>query len=104
MRPFDAVIFDFGGVVVSSPFSVMAAMGEAGGHSREEILDLMVGPYDEDTDHPWHRVERGEIALAEFRAWLEEESLRRGITLERPEGGTYGQMTVQEPVVECIRG
>ena len=24
----------------------------------DEALELMLGPYAEDTDHPWHRVER----------------------------------------------
>jgi hypothetical protein len=27
-----------------------------------------MGPYHEDTDHPWHRLERGEVTLAEARA------------------------------------
>ena len=59
---YDAVIFDFGGVLASSPFELIRAGGFAAGHDGDEVLEMMLGPYAEDTDHPWHRVERGEIA------------------------------------------
>jgi putative hydrolase of the HAD superfamily len=62
-----AVLFDFGGVYTSSPFSVFAeAAGELGA-SPERVQDIVFGPYDRDTDHPWHRLERGEIPLLEAR-------------------------------------
>ena len=32
------------------------------------VLPILMGPYHEDTDHPWHRLERGEVTLAEARA------------------------------------
>jgi epoxide hydrolase-like predicted phosphatase len=100
---FDAVLFDFSGVVTTSAFGLIAALGETGGHSREEVLDLFLGPYDRDTDHPWHRVERGELAMAEYGAWLVPEAAARGISLDRAGGGLLSQMEVQEPVVACIR-
>jgi epoxide hydrolase-like predicted phosphatase len=31
------------------------------------LLPILMGPYHEDTDHPWHRLERGEITLVEVR-------------------------------------
>jgi epoxide hydrolase-like predicted phosphatase len=31
------------------------------------VLELVFGPYDADTDHPWHRLERGEISLVDAR-------------------------------------
>lgn len=31
----------------------------------EEAVRLMMGDYATDTDHPWHRLERGEISMAE---------------------------------------
>jgi putative hydrolase of the HAD superfamily len=100
---FDAVLFDFSGVVTTSAFGLMAALGEAGGHSREEVLDLLLGPYDRDTDHPWHQVERGELSMADFSAWLGPEAQARGISLSRTEGSVLADMAVQEPVVACIR-
>ncbi|MDX1649201.1 MAG: HAD-IA family hydrolase, partial [Myxococcota bacterium] len=37
------------------------------GADPARFLELVFGPYAEDTDHPWHRLERGEIPLAEAR-------------------------------------
>jgi epoxide hydrolase-like predicted phosphatase len=68
-------------VLVTSPFELIRAAGTAAGHDGDEVLELMLGPYAEDTDHPWHRIERGEIVLAEYGAWLVAEAKERGITL-----------------------
>ena len=62
-----AVLFDFGGVFTPSPFEGARAYGAQIGASPERVLELVFGPYHEDTDHPWHRLERGEIALADAR-------------------------------------
>jgi epoxide hydrolase-like predicted phosphatase len=65
--PIRAVLFDFGGVYTTSPFGIFEeAAGELGA-TPEAVLDLVFGPYDRDTDHPWHRLERGEIPLLEAR-------------------------------------
>ena len=66
----EAVLFDFGGVFTLSPFSAVKAAGEALGVDGEVVLALCFGPYDEDTDHAWHRMERGELALADCRTEL----------------------------------
>jgi putative hydrolase of the HAD superfamily len=66
-RSIDAVLFDFGGVFTESPFEVARRFGAALGAEPERVLDLVFGPYHEDTDHPWHRLERGEIALEAAR-------------------------------------
>ena len=34
----------------------------------DEALELMLGSYHEDTDHPWHQAERGELAMADWFA------------------------------------
>jgi epoxide hydrolase-like predicted phosphatase len=62
-----AVLFDFGGVFTPSPFEGARAYGAQIGASPERVLELVFGPYHDDTDHPWHRLERGEIALADAR-------------------------------------
>ena len=62
-----AVLFDFGGVYTSSPFSVFAEAADELGAAPERVLGLVFGPYDCDTDHPWHRLERGEVSLLEAR-------------------------------------
>ncbi|MBA3654861.1 MAG: HAD family phosphatase [Actinobacteria bacterium] len=68
-------------MLVTSPFELIRNSGIAAGHDGDELLALMLGPYDEDTDHPWHRVERGEIPLTEYGAWLVGEAEARGLTL-----------------------
>jgi epoxide hydrolase-like predicted phosphatase len=63
----DAVLFDFGGVFTPSPFDAAEELGAELGAKPGRVLEIVFGPYHEDTDHPWHRLERGEIPLAEAR-------------------------------------
>lgn len=54
-----AVLFDLTGVITTSPWPhLIAAAGSN--------VELLVGPYHEDGDHPWHRLERGEIGFGEW--------------------------------------
>tara|TARA_R110000823_G_scaffold47903_18_gene121988 strand:+ start:19559 stop:20203 length:645 start_codon:yes stop_codon:yes gene_type:complete len=62
-----AVLFDFGGVFTDSPFHAFSAYGTRIGATEEQVSDIVFGGYERDSDHPWHRVERGEIALEEAR-------------------------------------
>jgi epoxide hydrolase-like predicted phosphatase len=65
----DAVIFDFGGVITaSSPFTKLGDLGADAGVAPERVLELIIGPYHEDTDHPFHRMERGELGAADWFA------------------------------------
>jgi putative hydrolase of the HAD superfamily len=66
----EAIFFDFGGVFTPSPFTVIREAGPELGLDPELALALCFGPYDDDTDHPWHRLERGEVALLEARRLL----------------------------------
>ena len=59
----EAVVFDFGGVFTSSPFTGLQQWHDERGLDAAAGLRAVFGPYDQDTDHPWHRLERGEIAL-----------------------------------------
>src|SRR5262245_52055105 len=67
IRSIDAVLFDFGGVFTDSPFDAAEALGAELGAQPGRLLEIVFGPYHEDTDHPWHRLERGEIPLTEAR-------------------------------------
>ncbi len=62
-----AVLFDFGGVFTPSPFDAAEELGASLGAAPGRLLEIVFGPYHEDTDHPWHRLERGEIPLVEAR-------------------------------------
>jgi epoxide hydrolase-like predicted phosphatase len=99
-RVVDAVVFDWGGVITPSPFALVRGMGEE--HEADEVLELVMGPYDRDTDHPWHRVERGELTLAEFGAYVAAETEARGIVLRRSGGGMMAEMVARPAVVDAI--
>jgi epoxide hydrolase-like predicted phosphatase len=64
------VLFDFGGVFTPSPFPVIADAAPELGLSPKAAVELCFGIYDEDGDHPWHRLERGEIPLEQARSEL----------------------------------
>jgi epoxide hydrolase-like predicted phosphatase len=63
----EAVLFDFGGVFTASPFGAAESLGAELGQPPGRLLELVFGPYHADTEHPWHRLERGEIPFAEAR-------------------------------------
>ena len=75
----EAVIWDYGGVFSSSPFEAMAGVAREMGVDPQRYLEIVFGPYDHDTDHPWHRLERGEIPLAVARAEIQDLGRREGI-------------------------
>lgn len=92
-----AVLFDFAGVITTSPWGAMA---EAGGGS----LELLIGPYEEDTDHPWHRVERGEIALAEWAEEVRRHGAEQGVEVDfSPLAALLSEMQLHHQVLEKIR-
>ena len=74
-----AILFDFGGVILSSPLD--------GFHAYEERLQLPKGfiaslnMHDPDTN-AWACMERGEIDAAEFYRRFETEALKRGYIIE----------------------
>ncbi|MFQ5417279.1 MAG: HAD family hydrolase [Myxococcota bacterium] len=81
-RKFDAVLFDFGGVLTHSPFQAVALAGEEMGAQPGQIEAIIFGPVHEDTDHTWHRLERGEIGLAAARQALMDEARRHGFEID----------------------
>jgi putative hydrolase of the HAD superfamily len=93
----DAVLFDLAGVVLSSPWPAMTAAG--GGD-----LELLIGAYEEDGDHPWHQVERGEIAITDWVLAVTELGRAQGVEVDfAPLQALLGEMTVHEDVVARIR-
>ena len=96
-RRFDAVLFDFGGVVVSSPFEAIADAGPG-------VLELIMGDYGGDNDHPWHRLERGELALADYWEDLQKRAAEAGVALDASKlAGMYGRLAVHDEVVARVR-
>ena len=81
-RRFDAVLLDFGGVFTPSPFAAFERAAESLGAPAEQVLDLVFGPYDRDTDHPWHRLERGECDFATSRRDIMSRAADAGLDLD----------------------
>ncbi len=67
MATIDAVLFDFGGVFTLSPFAAFDEVGQGMGARPGQIQEIVFGNYHEDGDHPWHRLERGEMTLDDCR-------------------------------------
>jgi epoxide hydrolase-like predicted phosphatase len=86
-RRYDAVLFDFSGVMIDSAFTAIAKIGGDAGADR--TLELLLGPYDRDTDHPWHRVERGEIPITDWVTEVSEQAARDGVTLDFDQLGSF---------------
>lgn len=102
-RRFDAVVFDLSGVVISSAFDAIADL-VSGPLDRDEALALLLGPYGDDTDHVWHRVERGEAPISEWVGWVGEQATTAGITIDW-DGflSMMGTLTVHDVIVDRVR-
>src|SRR4051812_16896211 len=64
----------------------------------------MLGPYDEDTDHGWHRFERGEITATDYGLDLLERATEAGVEIDF--GALHGLMdrlVVHDVVVDRVR-
>ncbi len=71
------VVFDFGGVFTESPIAAARQAAIRRGVDPEALIELMLGDYGRDSDHPWQRVERGELSLDEVRIWACVETKRQ---------------------------
>ena len=103
-RLIDAVIFDLGGVLAANGrHSDFAARFPA--DQAERVRSIMLGDYGTDGDHPWHRVERGEITLQEVRRLNREALHAAGIELPPAPtgGGPMMEFVVSEPMAELVR-
>jgi len=80
--PVEAVLFDFGGVFTESPFLAAHEAGEELGIDVDVAFDLCFGTYHHDGDHPWHRLERGEMTLEDARQALRAMAVERGYDVD----------------------
>jgi putative hydrolase of the HAD superfamily len=76
-----AVLFDYGGVLTESMGPLFVSIAAGCGAEVPDLVDLLIGGY-EDGDHPWHRLERGEIPFDDMCRWGAEEGERRGWRLD----------------------
>jgi len=92
----EAVIFDYGGVLSTTPFAGIAEFEKKMGYPERSLAQLLFGkgaspqgPTEEIPDHDWHLLETGRLSLDEFHERLvvrSEEALGRPLDL-----GIYAQ-------------
>lgn len=112
-RPLDAVIFDYGGVLSTSPFARLRAAEQALG-VRPGTLSEMLGyglevpePADgEPYTNPWHLLEIGAIGLDEYADWVRDNAVRLlgGPVDVRPMmADGFATMAIHWPMVHLAR-
>jgi len=96
MRAIEAVIFDYGGVLSTTPFAGIAEFERQMGYPEKSLAQLLfgkgaspAGPTDAVPDHDWHLLETGRLTLDEFHERL---VARSEAVLGRPlDLGVYAQ-------------
>jgi putative hydrolase of the HAD superfamily len=99
-RVITAALFDFGGVILSSPFEAFAAYERT--HGLPEGFIRLVNSTDPDTN-AWARLERSQVGLEEFCALFESEA--RALGQEVDGAGVLGCLhgEVRPTMVEAVR-
>jgi epoxide hydrolase-like predicted phosphatase len=92
----EAVIFDYGGVLSTTPFAGIAEFEKKRGYPEKSLSQLLFGrgaspqgPTEDIPDHDWHLLETGQLTLDEFHERLvarSEEALGQPLDL-----GEYAQ-------------
>ena len=101
-----AVLFDFGGVFVASPFAAAEEGAARLGIPLDDLFEIVFGSYDRDDDHPWHRLERGEISLGRANHEIRERSEIAGYAPVEPLDVLAAMATgggVREFMVDLVR-
>ena len=108
-KNFDAVVFDYGGVMITSITNKFVPLAERAGTSVELIREVVMGPLSISTNHPWHCAERGEIALEQIQTGLQPYADKHSIELFGDEietvystahSGLTKPYTIIEPMIE----
>lgn len=101
----EAVLFDLTGVVTGSPWATIGGIGDGAGMAPDAVLEFMLGPYDQDTDHPFHQLERGEIELMAYVADVQARAAAAGLELDFERLRTLmSDLPVHDEMVARIRG
>jgi putative hydrolase of the HAD superfamily len=98
----DGVIFDFAGVLSTSPGVAMSSALDGFDIDLRTFMQIIMGPFDDEGTHPWHRLECGFITMDDYEAELE--PVWRAAGYESfptpPRGGMIGDVLV--PITEMI--
>jgi putative hydrolase of the HAD superfamily len=102
---FDAVLWDYGGVFTASPFAAAHAYARAQDADPEIMVQIVFGSYDTDSDHAWHRLERGELTFADALAVIRADAQAAGMRFDT--GEMFSGMVVDDVdrgvVIDAVR-
>lgn len=99
-KRFDAVLFDFGGVVGTSPLEVFRTFESSSGLPHRFLSSLMTTAPD---TNAWAQMERGELEEATFYALLEQEAEALGGKLDARAFVSLMRIEVRPEMVAAIR-
>jgi putative hydrolase of the HAD superfamily len=101
----EAVVFDFGGVLITSIANQVGGIAASHDVEPSVMLEVLLGPRASGADHPWHCAERGEIAVADIQALLSPWAEAQGIVLRGDEMDQVlapGGYTVVDDMIERV--
>jgi len=99
-----AVVFDFGGVLITTIGNQVGKVAASHGVDKHVMHEVLLGPR-VSGDHPWHRAERGELAVADIQAQLAPWAVASGVELHGDEIDRLlaaGEYSVVDEMVECV--
>mgnify|MGYP003305284474 FL=1 len=108
-KSYDAVVFDYGGVMITSITNKFVPLAERAETSVEVIREIVMGPLGVSTNHPWHCAERGEIPLDQIQKGLEPYAAEHSVKLfgdeietvySNTKSGLTSPYTIIEPMIE----
>jgi putative hydrolase of the HAD superfamily len=105
-KPYEAIVFDFGGVLITPITDHLTRLADRQGTTMEILLGVLLGPREVSTpDHPWHRAERGEIPTAAFQSLVQPWADAAGLELTGDEYSMImdGVFDVRDRVLDRIR-
>jgi len=101
-----AVVFDFGGVLITTIANQISKVAATHGVEASVMHQVLLGPRRSGEDHPWHRAERGELAITDIQGLLESWADRCEVTLDGDEIDRLlapGEYTVVPEMIDRIR-
>jgi len=102
---FEAVLWDYGGIFTASPFAAAHAYARSQDVDPAEMLRVVFGSYDADTDHVWHQLERGEMTFVDALTQIKADADAAGFRFDS--GEMFSMMVTDEIdrslVVEAVQ-
>lgn len=103
----EALFFDFGGVLTHSPFKAIAQYADKLKVDPMVLGKLIFGEYGNDTQHSWHKLERGEIDFQQAADDINMEAKKQGIKVDLMEAfsglGNEAKDVVRHEMVDHVR-